>query len=51
MSTDRKTYVTPKVEALGTPAEIVQISKALPNVDEQGFTFVQPFPGEFEQGS
>ena len=51
MSTDRKTYVTPKVEALGTPAEIVQVSKTLPAVDDYGQSDPQPFPGEFDQAA
>ena len=47
MSTDRKTYVPPELEALGTPAEIVQVSKKLPNTDALGGSNPQPFPGEF----
>ena len=47
MSTDRKTYVPPELEALGTPAEIVQVSKTLPATDVLNGSNPQPFPGEF----
>ena len=46
VSTDRKTYVPPEIETLGTPAEIVQVSKTLPAGDGSDFSFAQPFPGE-----
>jgi len=46
MSTDRKTYVPPELEALGTPAEIVQVIKILPEADGQGFTQVGTVPAE-----
>ena len=42
----QKQYVAPKVEALGTPAEICQVSKSLPSADTYGQSNPQPYPGE-----
>jgi len=42
----QKPYVAPKVEALGTPAEICQIQKQLPAADSYGLSDPQPYPGE-----
>ena len=42
----QKQYVAPKVEALGTPAEICQIAKQLPAVDSYNLSDPQPYPGE-----
>lgn len=47
MSNEQKDYVAPKVEVLGTPAEICQITKTLPAADGYGQSNPQPSPGEF----